>query len=84
MPKGFVTQEQKQLDHIYKFIKGMSAVKGLTQTDIANALSIKQPTYSYKFRNKTLSLEDFVIIMNVLGRNVEDLITNFDEKEGET
>ena len=62
----------------------MSAVKGLTQTDIANALSIKQPTYSYKFRNKTLSLEDFVIIMNVLGRNVEDLITNFDEKEGET
>jgi hypothetical protein len=71
MPKVFITQEQRQLEHIYNYIKAQCHIKKISQALIASELWITQQAYSYKLRSKTLSLEDFVVIMNILGKDVE-------------
>lgn len=71
MPKVFITQEQRQLEHIYNYIKAQCHIKKISQALIASELGITQQAYSYKLRSKTLSLEDFVVIMNILGKDVE-------------
>ncbi len=71
MPKVFITQEQRQLEHIYNYIKAQCHIKKISQAHIASELGITQQAYSYKLRSKTLSLEDFVVIMNILGKDVE-------------
>ena len=71
MPKVFITQEQRQLEHIYNYIKAQCHIKKISQAHMASELGITQQAYSYKLRSKTLSLEDFVVIMNILGKDVE-------------
>ena len=74
MPKVFITQEQRQLEHIYNYIKAQCHIKKISQALIASELGITQQAYSYKLRSKTLSLEDFVVIMNILGKNIEAIM----------
>lgn len=74
MPKVILTEQARQLDRLYNFIKGMSAVKGVSQTRMALYLGYSQQNYSQKLRRRSLSLADFVEIMSVLDVDITEIL----------
>lgn len=48
-------------------IVGLMYRQGVKQSDLADALKIKQPTMSYKLRNNAFTYGDLIKIFNVLG-----------------
>lgn len=74
MPKVFITQEQRQLEHIYNYIKAQCHINKISQAHIASELGITQQAYSYKLKTKSLTLKDFVVILNILGKNIEAIM----------
>lgn len=71
MKRGFKTQEQETLDSIYGFIDSESHRKRLSQRQIGQELGMSQQVISYKLKNRTLTLEDYVYLMGVLGKETE-------------
>ena len=74
MARVYLTKEDEQLGRLWNFMIGTCYTRRITQTDLADVLGVKQPSISYMFRNKSMSLEDFVAIMNVLGVDVTKCI----------
>lgn len=74
MPRVILTEQARQLDKLYNFIKALSAVKGISQTKMASYLGFCQQNYSKKIRHRTLSLADFVEIMNVLDIDITEIL----------
>lgn len=80
MARVYLTKEDEQLGKLWNFMIGTCYTKRITQTDLADVLGVKQPSVSYMFRNKSMSLEDFVTVMNVLGVDVTKCLEGGVEK----
>ena len=76
MPKVFITEEKRQLNKIFRYIRGEAAMQGITQKSIAEELGITRQAVSYMFRNQSMSLEAFVKIMNLLGKDAAECISS--------
>lgn len=76
MPKVFLTEEQRQLNRIYRYILGEISMQGIRQKDIAEELGITRQAVSYMFKQKSMSLESFVKIMNLLGKDAAECISS--------
>lgn len=76
MPKVFITEEQRQLNKIYRYILGEISMQGIKQKDIAEELGITRQAVSYMFKQKSMSLEAFVKIMNLLGKDAAECINS--------
>jgi predicted transcriptional regulator len=74
MPRVLLTEEERQLNRLYNFILGECFKQKIRQKDIGEELCITQSAVSYKFNDRTLSLSDFVKIMNLLGKDVTKCI----------
>jgi CRISPR/Cas system CSM-associated protein Csm2 small subunit len=76
MPKVFITEEQRQLNKIFRYIRGEAAIQGIKNKDIAEALDITPPAVTYMFKNQSMSLEAFVKVMNLLGKDAAECISS--------
>lgn len=76
MPKVCLTKEQRQLNKIYRFIRGEADMQGINQKEIAEALNVTQQAVSYMLKNQSMSLEAFVTIMNLLGKDATECINS--------
>lgn len=76
MPKVFITEEQRQLNKIYRYLLGEISMQGIKQKDIAAELGITRQAVSYMFKEKSMSLETFVKIMNILGKDATGCISS--------
>lgn len=74
MPRVFLTEEERQLNKIYNFIIGECFKQKIRQKDIGEELFVSQAAVSHKFNDRTLTLEDFVKIMNLLGKDITKCI----------
>lgn len=70
MAKVQLTEEERQLDRLYDDLEIRCKKQKLRQKHIAAELGIEQGSVSYLIRNRKLSLEQFVRIELLLGREV--------------
>lgn len=76
MPKVFITEEQRQLNKIYRYLLGEISMQGIKQKDIAEELGITRQAVSYMFKQKSMTLETFVKIMVLLGKDAGECISS--------
>lgn len=74
MPKVFITKEQEQLNNIFRFVLGEISMQGIKQKDIAEELGVTRQAVSYMFKNRSMSLETFVKLMNLLGKDAAEVL----------
>ena len=70
MAKAILTEEARQLDRLYDDLEIQCKKQKLRQKHIAAELGIEQGSVSYLIRNRKLSLEQYVTIQMLLGREV--------------
>jgi len=70
MPRVYITKEDEQLNKIYRFILGECSMQGIKQKDIAEVLDVTQQAVSVMLRKRTLSLEQMLKVMNLLGKDL--------------
>lgn len=74
MPKVYLTQESRDLNHIYNQIFIEMKVQKLRQKHIAAELGLTPSAVSHMLNNQTLTLEAFVTIMRMLGKDVTHVL----------
>ena len=74
MPRVVLTEESRQIDRLYRFIEGERQIKKIRQQAIADALGVSHQAVSKMLRERTLKLDQFVQIMNLLGKDITECI----------
>ena len=74
MRRGFVPETTRQIEDLYDFIFTMHRKNKVPQKEIANLLGITREGYNYKLNRHTLTLKDFVEIMDYFGKDVTECI----------
>lgn len=63
--RGAVTYSQSNEDSLYRKIKGAMALYGVTQTDVAEELGLRQNSVSYLMKSKALSVKQLCQIADM-------------------
>lgn len=74
MPKVYLTKESKDLDAIYDYIHLQMKHQKIRQKHIAAELGLTPAAVSHMLKNQTMTLESFVIIMRMLGKDATECI----------
>lgn len=70
MYRGFVPETTKQLDSLYDSIFTMHRKNKVPQKEVADLLGVTRVAYNYKLNRRTLTLKDFVEIMDYFGKDI--------------
>ena len=70
MHRGFVPETTRQLDNLYDSIFTAHRTKKIPQREVADLLGITRVAYNYKLNRRTLTLKDFVDIMDYFGKDI--------------
>ena len=66
MYRGYVPETTRQLDSLYDFIRKNK----VPQKEVADLLGVTRVAYNYKLNRRTLTLKDFVDIMDYFGKDI--------------
>lgn len=70
MYRGYVPETTRQLDSLYDFIFTMHRKNKIPQKEVADLLGVTRVAYNYKLNRRTLTLKDFVDIMDYFGVDI--------------
>ena len=66
MPKAYMTRQEKLNRDLSAWLIGTMRVRGLRQTDAAEALGISQQAFSLKLKRATFRFDDLVCLFGLL------------------
>lgn len=67
MAKVYLTKESRQRAHLSAWIYGMMKTQGITQSQLADCLGIRQQSLNRKLKTQHFSYDDLVVIFKVFG-----------------
>ena len=67
MPKVYLTKESRNRAYLSAWVYGMMKTHGITQSQLADYLGIRQQSLNRKLKTQHFSYDDLVIIFKVFG-----------------
>ena len=75
MPKVYLTRQDKLNRKLIALIYMAMKAKGLTQSDVADRLGIKQPSFAKKLKKCQFTYADLTIIFEALDMQDEEILS---------
>lgn len=74
MPKVYLTKEKRLSERLVSWIYGEMKVQHVTQTQISEAIGIKQSSLNYKLKHGNFSFQDLTIVFGMLKPDTKKLL----------
>lgn len=74
MPRVCLTKQQKLNSELSAWVYGQMKVKNISQSKMADAIGIKQPSFNYKLKRGSFTFQDLTAIFSELEPDAETLM----------